>query len=89
MIDNHIKFSPLTQNSNCCPVPPNIDNRTLLYENKSLSSASFPSLLNSQFLIQQNNGSIPHFPKLFGNQYNYRNPSFLLPKLYMNIKDKN
>ena len=86
MIDNHIKFSPLTQNSNCCPVPPNIDNRTLLYENKSLSSASFPSLLNSQFLIQQNNGSIPHFPKLFGNQYNYRNPSFLLPKLLYEYK---
>ena len=86
MIDNPIKFPPLTQNANCCPVPPNIDNRTLFYENKSLSTASFPSLLNSQFLIQQNNGSIPLFPKLFGNQFNYRNPSFLLQKLLYEYK---
>ena len=86
MIDNPIKFPPLTQNANCCPIPPNIDNRTLFYENIPLSTASFPSLLNPQFLIQQNNGPIPNFPKLFGNQFNYRNPSFLLPKLLYEYK---
>ena len=81
MIDNSIKFPPLTQLSYCCPIPPNMNSRTLLYENKPLSTPLFPSLLNSQFLIRQNNGPIPHFPTLFGNQLNYnRNPPFFSPR---------
>ena len=81
MIDQSIKFPTITQHSYCSPIPPNLNNRTFLYENKPLSTTLFPSLFNSQFLIQQNYDSIPHLPKLFGNQVNYRNPSPFFSRL--------